>query len=139
MTHSVLIADDHQLVRKGPQLVVKEILGFNTAIEFAKNGSETIEKIKTLNFSMLLTDLNMPETDELGIITQVLKLDPKLRIIVITVRPDRFFAKRFFREGVMAYINKMESDRVLNVENTVPLTTSFRGRLTTSYDLRHPA
>lgn len=114
MIHSVLIADDHQLVRKGLQMVVREVLGFHTHIDFAGTGKEVVEKLNNGEFTMLLTDLNMPDTDEFGIVSQARTLWPKLRIIVITVKPDRVFAARFFKEGVMAYVNKTESDAVLS-------------------------
>lgn len=94
-------------------MVVKEVLGFHTHIEFAGTGKEVLEKLKTREFTLLLTDLNMPDTDEFGIVSQVRVLWPQLRIIIITVKPDRVFAARFFKEGVMAYVNKTESDEVM--------------------------
>jgi two-component system invasion response regulator UvrY len=113
MAKSILIADDHQVVRKGLQLVVKEVLGFSTNVEFAGNGMEVIKKLKATKFDMLLTDLNMPETDALGLITDALSVSPELKILVITVKPDKIFATRFFKAGVMGYVNKSEPDEVI--------------------------
>ncbi|QHV97578.1 response regulator [Spirosoma endbachense] len=114
MAMSILIADDHQLVRKGLQLVVKEVLGFNTQVQFAANGAQVIKKLRTTKFDMLLTDLNMPETDELGLIVDALSVSPELKILIITVKPDKVFATRFFRAGVMGYVNKSEPDEILS-------------------------
>jgi two-component system, NarL family, invasion response regulator UvrY len=113
MPHSILIADDHQLVRKGLQMVAKEVLGFNTAIEFAENGRQVIEKITEKEFDLLLTDLSMPETNELALIPDILQIRPKLKILVVTMKPDRVFATRFFRAGALGYVNKTEPDEVL--------------------------
>lgn len=113
MPHSILIADDHQLVRKGLQMVAKEVLGFNTAIEFAENGRQVIEKITEKEFDLLLTDLSMPETNELALIPDILRIRPKLKILVVTMKPDRVFATRFFRAGALGYVNKTEPDEVL--------------------------
>ncbi|QIP12976.1 response regulator transcription factor [Spirosoma aureum] len=114
MSKSILIADDHQLVRKGLQLVIREVLGFNSHVEFAENGTQVLEKLKAKKFDLLLTDLSMPETDELGMITNALSTSPGLKILVITVKPDKVFATRFFKAGVMGYVNKSESDYVLS-------------------------
>lgn len=113
MPHSILIADDHQLVRKGLQMVVREVLGFNTEIEFAENGRQVLEKVREKSFDLLITDLNMPETDELGLVPDVLAIRPKLHILVVTMKPDKVFATRFLRAGALGYVNKTEPDQVL--------------------------
>jgi two-component system invasion response regulator UvrY len=113
MPLSILIADDHQLVRKGLQMVVKEVLGFSVIVEFAENGREVIGKITGQEFDLLITDLNMPETNELALIPDILRIRPKLKILVVTMKPDKVFAARFLREGAFGYVNKTEPDEVL--------------------------
>ena len=113
MPLSILIADDHQLVRKGLQMVVKEVLGFGVNVEFAETGREVLDKINGQEFDLLITDLNMPETNELALIPDILRIRPKLRILVVTMKPDKVFAARFFREGALGYVNKTEPDEVL--------------------------
>ncbi|MGV3602679.1 MAG: response regulator [Dyadobacter fermentans] len=113
MPLSILIADDHQLVRKGLQMVVKEVLGFNVIVEFAENGREVIDKVTAQEFDLLITDLNMPDTNELALIPDILGIRPKLRILVVTMKPDKVFAARFFRAGALGYVNKTEADEVL--------------------------
>lgn len=113
MPLSILIADDHQLVRKGLQMVVKEVLGFSVTVEYAETGREVIDKVTAQEFDLLITDLNMPETNELALIPDILRIRPKLRILVVTMKPDKVFAARFFREGALGYVNKTEPDEVL--------------------------
>lgn len=113
MNKKVLITDDHHLVRKGLQIVVQETLGFNTEIDFAENGKQAIEKIKKTAYDLLLTDLNMPETDEFGLISSILAVCPGLKILVITVKPEKVFAARFLKSGVLGYINKSEPNEVI--------------------------
>lgn len=113
MPLSILIADDHQLVRKGLQMVVKEVLGFSVIVEFAENGREVIGKITAQEFDLLITDLNMPETNELALIPDILRIRPKLKILIVTMKPDKVFAARFLREGAFGYVNKTEPDEVL--------------------------
>ncbi|GGN04015.1 DNA-binding response regulator [Dyadobacter beijingensis] len=113
MPLSILIADDHQLVRKGLQMVVKDVLGFHVRIEFAENGRQVMEKISETEFDMLITDLTMPDTNELALIPDILRIRPKLRILVVTMKPDKVFATRFFQAGALGYVNKNEPDEVL--------------------------
>ncbi|MCF0074072.1 response regulator transcription factor [Dyadobacter sp. CY261] len=113
MPLSILIADDHQLVRKGLQMVVKDVLGYNVGVEFAENGRQVIEKVTEKDFDLLITDLNMPETNDLALIPDILSIRPKLRILVVTMKPDKVFATRFFQAGALGYVNKNEPDAVL--------------------------
>lgn len=113
MPLSVLIADDHQLVRRSLQLMVKEILGFNAIVEFAGDGRQVLEKLKRNSYDLLLTDLNMPDTDDISFISAALALRPELKILIITVKPDNVFAARFLKAGAMGYVNKSEPEEVI--------------------------
>lgn len=113
MALSILIADDHQLVRKGLHMVVKDVLGFNVAVEFAETGRQVIEKVRENEFDLLITDLNMPETNELALLPDILGIRPNLKVLVVTMKPDKVFAMRFFRAGALGYVNKTEPDEVL--------------------------
>ena len=107
---SVLIADDHGLVRKGVELMTRTALGAACKISFAHNGSEVIAQINEGLIDMLITDVNMPGTNALDMITQALALVPRLKILVISVNPENVFGPRFLQAGVLGYISKEAPD-----------------------------
>jgi len=109
----ILIADDHDLVLKGMQVNVQEVLGSTCKISFATNGIEVIKKLEVNSYDMLITDLNMPLTDGLEMIANALRLDKNLKILVVTVNEESAFAPRFLSAGVFGYVNKNQPDEIL--------------------------
>ena len=109
----ILIADDHDLVLKGMQVNVQEVLGSTCKISFATNGIEVIKKLEVNSYDMLITDLNMPLTDGLEMIANALRIDKNLKILVVTVNEESAFAPRFLSAGVFGYVNKNQPDEIL--------------------------
>ncbi len=107
---SILIADDHVLVRKGLAMLVKDVFFSNCKIDFADNGEEVLSKLKTGTIDMLITDINMPDTNSLEMVSQAIALVPKLRILIVSVNPENVFGPRFLKAGAHGYICKTASD-----------------------------
>jgi len=106
---SVLIADDHLPVRFGIKMLTEDVLG-KCNISFATNGIDLFEKLKQETYHMMITDLNMPGVNIMQLIPQALSLQPKLRILVISVNPEAVFARRLLASGVYGYLQKDASD-----------------------------
>lgn len=109
---TILIADDHLLVRIGLELVAREELG-NCCIEFAASGEEVMEKLAHARFDMLFTDMNMPDTESVTLVKKALEIQPRLKILVVSVNPEAVFAKRFLQLGAFGYVQKNADDKEL--------------------------
>ncbi|CUT03782.1 response regulator [Candidatus Kryptobacter tengchongensis] len=83
---NILLADDDVSV----EIYLKKILPEKYKIDYAKNGREAIEKIKSKNYDILLLDLMMPEVNGYDVIRELRlnKLAPELPILVITNYPE---------------------------------------------------
>ncbi|MCX7762159.1 MAG: PAS domain S-box protein [Candidatus Kryptonium sp.] len=83
---NILLADDDANI----EIYLRKILPDIYKIDYAKNGREAIEKIKTNNYDILLLDLMMPEVNGYDVIRELRlnKLAPELPILVITNFPD---------------------------------------------------
>lgn len=110
---NILIADDHDLVLKGLEVNVQAVLGSNCKISFARTGSQVLKKLEIKSYDILITDLNMPLTDGLEMISNALKLSNHLKILIVTVNEERTFAPRFLAAGVLGYVSKSQPDEVL--------------------------
>ena len=110
MMLNILIADDHSAVRHGLSLLTEQALGESCQIDYAGSGDEVLEQLQQKSYTLLLSDLMMPDQKGIGLIGQALQLQPTLRIIVISVGPERDFAAQCLRSGAHAYINKGSSD-----------------------------
>ncbi|MFN3134275.1 MAG: PAS domain S-box protein [Candidatus Kryptonium sp.] len=83
---NILLADDDINVK----VYLQKILPERYRIDYASNGKEAIEKIKTNNYDILLLDLMMPEVNGYDVIRELRlnKLAPSLPILVVTNYPE---------------------------------------------------
>jgi DNA-binding NarL/FixJ family response regulator len=101
----VVLADDHTIVRDG----LKHLLGAAGDIEVAgeaSNGTEALERVRTLAFDVLLMDMSMPGKSGIELIRQVHAEKPKLRILVLSMHEEHQYAVRAIRAGAAGYVTK---------------------------------
>ncbi|MBE9460574.1 response regulator [Dyadobacter subterraneus] len=110
MINTILIADDHCLSRIALNLLVKDIFGNTCVVDFAENGKQVLDKLSSCQFNMLITDLNMPETDCMGMLCKALELVRDLKILVVSVYNESIYAQRCLKVGAYGYLCKNESD-----------------------------
>ena len=107
MSASVLVIDDHPLVRDG----VKKSLtatGFNCVGE-AGSLKEAIAMIALHNPDVITVDLNLPDGNGLEIISWARKNSPTIAIIVLTLEDDLDLVSAASQSGAQAFISKSES------------------------------
>jgi len=105
MAISILIADDHDIIREG----IKNILRNNPdykVIGEAANGEEAVAAAKKLKPDILLLDISMPKKSGLEAIRQVHYASPKTKILVITVHKANTYIMKAFRAGAKGYLQK---------------------------------
>jgi DNA-binding NarL/FixJ family response regulator len=101
----IVIADDHTIMREG----LKHLLGAAGDIEIvgeAQNGFEVIERIRDLQFDILLMDMSMPGKSGIELIKQVRAEKPKLKILVLSMHEEQQYAVRAIRAGASGYLTK---------------------------------
>jgi len=103
--HQILIADDHAIVRKGLKIVVNELFPDSTCDE-ACNGDEIFFLIKKSHYSLLILDINMPFTDSVALVTNLLVYRKDTKILVFSMNAEDLYAKRFLKLGAKGYLHK---------------------------------
>ena len=101
----IVIADDHTIVREG----LKQILsaaGDLAVIGEAQNGREVLERVRGLDFEVLLLDMSMPGKSGIELIKQVRAEKPKLRILVLSMHEEEQYAVRAIKAGAAGYLTK---------------------------------
>lgn len=101
----VLIADNHQLIRDGLIMIMREDTEIRIVGE-AKNRDEIIEKVQNRDCDILIMHLNMPGTNGIELITDIKKLKPSVQILVLSMQPEDKFALRTLRAGASGYLCK---------------------------------
>lgn len=105
---SILIADDHPIVREGLKRVISECSDINVLDE-AQDGHEAILKSKNPAVAVLLLDLSMPGPGFLEVLRRVKAHNPELRVLVLSVQPEEQYAVRALRAGAAGYLTKDRS------------------------------
>lgn len=108
----VFIADDHGLVREGLRGLIESRRDFAVVGE-AGSGDEVVAKAAQEAWDVLLLDLALPGVSGLELVARLRQSQPKLRILVLTMRPEDGYAVRLIRAGVLGYVTKDASSSVL--------------------------
>ena len=80
----ILLADDHEIVRRGLRALLERHEGWEVCGE-ASDGREAIEKALQLNPDVVIVDIGMPNLNGLDTTRQLLQHDPHFKVIVLTI------------------------------------------------------
>ena len=105
MSISILIADDHDIIREGLKNVLKGQCGYSVIGE-ASDGEEALDKVRKLKPDILLLDISMPKISGLEIIKQVHYISPKTKILIITVHKASTYIIKALKAGAKGYLHK---------------------------------
>ena len=101
----ILIADDHEIVRKGLVKVLEEALQ-PIKVDEAINGQETVSKVLKSEYSLVVLDLKMPGKSGLDVLKEIKQHKPKLPVLILSMHPEEQFAVRAIRAGAAGYLTK---------------------------------
>jgi two-component system invasion response regulator UvrY len=102
---SVLLTDDHALVRSG----IRRLLEDSGQVEIvgeADCGEESLKLAQRLNPDVILMDVNMPGIGGVETCRRILQRDPDQKIIVLTIHNEQTFPKRMLEIGAKGYLTK---------------------------------
>jgi DNA-binding NarL/FixJ family response regulator len=102
---SILIADDHFLVRKGLRQLLEENLPL-AGLEEAEDGIQALEKARKRHFDLIILDYSMPGKEGLDLVRDMKDLDPTTHILILSILPEEQYALRAFRLGASGCVNK---------------------------------
>jgi len=116
---SVLIADDHALIRNGLKQLLTEDHSIKEVDE-ARSGRETIDKLQERRWDLLILDINMPDRSGIDILRQVRATHPHTSVLVLSGFPEKQYAMNVLRAGASGYLNKeMAPDELMAAVRSV--------------------
>ena len=119
--YRVIIVDDEPVIRRGLRETIEwDALGLEVAGE-AADGAEALKLIRETRPEILITDIRMPEMDGIQLIREVRKLDPNVKITILSGYSDYDYLKAAIRLGVDNYLLKpIDNDELIsNLRNAV--------------------
>jgi DNA-binding NarL/FixJ family response regulator len=102
---SILIADDHTLMRQGLRQLC-EGMGKFTVVAEAEDGAQAVALARTTQPDMILMDIIMPGTDGVEAIRQIMRECPTIRIIALTMYRQEQYMLNAIRAGARGYLLK---------------------------------
>lgn len=101
----VLVVDDHDLVRMGIIRMLADVDGISVVGE-AASGEDALRLARELNPRVVLMDLRMPGIGGLEATRRLLRQDPELRVLAVTVCEEEPFPSRLLKAGAAGYLTK---------------------------------
>jgi DNA-binding NarL/FixJ family response regulator len=105
---TVLLADDHMIVREG----FRKMLEMETDLQVvgeAQDGREAVALVKKLHPDVVLTDIAMPQLNGLEATRQILKLFPNTKILMLSAYSDDAYVQNAIESGAVGFLLKQTS------------------------------
>ncbi|MFC9254510.1 response regulator [Amycolatopsis thailandensis] len=111
-TTRVLLADDHSLVRRGVRLILDNEPDLTVVAE-AGDGAEAIERARAERPDLAILDIAMPRLTGLQAARELSRLQPDLRILILTMYDNEQYFFEALKAGASGYVLKSVADRDL--------------------------
>lgn len=104
-TVTILIADDHDLVRSGLSRMLDSVAGFTVVSEVA-SGEAALDQAEILKPGVVLMDVRMPGIGGIEATSRMLRRAPDSRVIALTACVDDPFPDRLLEAGAYGFVTK---------------------------------
>ena len=108
----ILLADDHEIVRRGLCSLLQKHEGWEVCGE-ASDGREAVEMAKRLKPDVVILDIGMPHLNGLEATRQLLQHDPQFKVIVLTITDSDQVIREALDAGARGFVLKSDAARDL--------------------------
>src|SRR5438552_10035759 len=109
MSVTILLVDDHKILRDGIKAILRHSAEFQVAAE-AENGSEAVAICKTSRPDIVLMDIGLPGLNGIETTTEILRHNPAIKIIILSMYDDEHSVVAAIRSGARAFVLKRSSE-----------------------------
>jgi len=104
----ILLADDHEVVRKGLRALLETHAGYEVVGE-AVDGREAIDMASRLKPDVVILDVGMPNMNGLEATRQIVNENPQAKVLILTVHDAQYMASEALRAGARGYVLKSDA------------------------------
>ncbi len=109
MSIRVLIADNHPVVRDGMRAVIGNEGEGIEIIGEASNGKDVLAMAKRNPVDVYVLEISMPELNGIDTTERLLRMDPKSKVIILSIHDSRSFVEKALKSGAKGYVVKEDA------------------------------
>jgi len=117
----ILLADDHVIIRTGLKKFILNYIS-NAIIDEAFDGDSAFAKIKSNNYQLIILDINMPNTDSFGLLSNIMVVRPEANVLMFSMNAEEIYAKKYLQLGAKGYLSKTASES--EIQNALDMVIS---------------
>jgi DNA-binding NarL/FixJ family response regulator len=110
----ILVADDHDLMRRGIKTLLQTHAGWEICGE-AQTGREAVSRTEELKPDIVVLDISMPDLNGIEAARRIRKASPETEVLILSLHFSDQLIREIVEAGVRGYIVKSDSDRDLIV------------------------
>lgn len=116
---NIVLVDDHQILRDGLKNLIQQKANMHVVGE-ASDGREAIKLCEKLTPDVVVTDISMPGLNGIEATKQILKNQPEIKVIGLSMHANKKFIQAMFNAGGYAYLLKDgDSNELITAITTV--------------------
>lgn len=113
MSHlRILVADDHEMVRKGLRATIESHFGWEVCGE-ARTGREAVSKTRELRPDIVVMDFAMPELNGMDATRQIRAAAPRTEVLILSMHESETLVREMLAAGARGYILKTDAGAFL--------------------------
>lgn len=109
---NILVVDDHLIVRKGTEIIIKNNLK-DAILYNLENYEQALQILQTITIDVILLDININGIEDVKIMRAIKAIQPFTKILVFTSHNEKQYGLRYIQKGADGFLNKFCSEETL--------------------------
>ncbi len=109
---TVVIADDHELIRDGMRKLIEQERDI-TLVGEAANAEETMVLLRNHQVDVTVLDISLPDRDGLEVLKDIRAEGIETGVLVLSMHPEKRYAQRALRNGAAGYLTKDQASKTI--------------------------
>jgi DNA-binding NarL/FixJ family response regulator len=124
-TVSLLVADDHEVIRQGLRALIKEQPGWKLAAE-ATDGRDAVAKAAEFQPDVAILDVTMPLLNGIEATKQIAAASPRTKVLILTIHESDQLSRKAIEAGARGYMFKTDAARdLISAVNSLLMNKTF--------------
>src|SRR5690554_1487489 len=102
----ILIADDHNIVRRGIQMIVEDLVE-QALVHQASSIAQIREKLRQYSTDIAILDAQLPDGNCIELLPEIRELYPQTKILIFSSFDEETYSVKFIKAGAQGFLSKL--------------------------------